>query len=112
VSSEERERIKALEQEVKVLRRANEIMRTTNAFPVPSAHRRRVDPPFRPGLAVRYSERLTEADVESSVGNRGDSDDNVLAETINGLYRAELIHRRVHWKTRQSLKLATLEWVA
>jgi len=38
--------------------------------------------------------------------------DNALAETINGLYKAELIHRRAPWKTREALKLATLEWVA
>jgi len=63
-------------------------------------------------LSIRYSERLAEAGVEPSVGSRGDSYDNALAETINGLYKAELIHRRAPWKTRQSLELATLEWVA
>lgn len=47
----------------------------------------------------------------SAVGSRGDSYDNALAETINGLYKAELIHRRT-WKTRESVELATLEWVA
>jgi len=41
-----------------------------------------------------------------------DSDDNALAETINGLYKAELIHRRAPWKTNEALELATLEWVA
>jgi len=63
-------------------------------------------------VSIRYSERLAEAGVEPSVGSRGDSYDNALAETINGLYKAELIHRRAPWKTRQSLELATLEWVA
>jgi len=63
-------------------------------------------------LSIRYSERLMEAGVEPSVGSKGDSYDNALAETINGLYKAELIHRRAPWKTRQSLELATLEWVA
>jgi len=63
-------------------------------------------------LSIRDSERLAEAGVKPSVGSRGDSDDNALAETINGLYKAELIHRRAPWKTRQSLELATLEWVA
>jgi len=63
-------------------------------------------------LSIRYSERLAEAGVEPSVGSRGDSYDNALAETINGLYKAELIHRRAPWKTRESLELATLEWVA
>ncbi|WP_176343174.1 IS3 family transposase, partial [Paraburkholderia bryophila] len=62
-------------------------------------------------VSIRYSERLTEAGIEPSVGSRGDSYDNALAETINGLYKAELIHRRT-WKTRESVELATLEWVA
>jgi transposase InsO family protein len=63
-------------------------------------------------VSIRYSERLSEAGVEPSVGSRGDSYDNALAETINGLYKTELIHRRAPWKTRQTLELATLEWVA
>jgi len=63
-------------------------------------------------VSIRYSERLAEAGVEPSVGSRGDSYDNALAETINGLYKAELIHRRAPWKTREALELATLEWVA
>ena len=62
-------------------------------------------------VSIRYSERLMEAGVEPSVGSKGDSYDNALAETINGLYKAELIHRRGAWKTRESLELATLEWV-
>ena len=49
---------------------------------------------------------------EPSVGSCGDSYDNALAETINGLYKAELIHRRGPWKTREAVELATLEWVA
>jgi putative transposase len=63
-------------------------------------------------VSIRYSERLAEAGIEPSVGSRGDSYDNALAETINGLYKAELIHRRAPWKTKQSLELATLEWVS
>ncbi|MFS8978904.1 IS3 family transposase [Cupriavidus necator] len=63
-------------------------------------------------VSIRYSERLAEAAIEPSVGSRGDSYDNALAETINGLYKAELIHRRTTWKTRESVELATLEWVA
>lgn len=62
-------------------------------------------------LSIRYSERLAEAGIEPSVGSRGDSYDNALAETINGLYKAELIHRRGPWKTRTSVEMATLEWV-
>lgn len=46
------------------------------------------------------------------MGSKGDSCDNALAETINGLYKAELIHRRAPWKTRETVELATLEWVS
>jgi putative transposase len=63
-------------------------------------------------VSIRYTERLGEAGIEPSVGSRGDSYDNALAETINGLYKAEVIHRRGPWKTRASVELATLEWVA
>jgi hypothetical protein len=63
-------------------------------------------------VSIGYSERLAEAGVEPSVGSNGDSYDNALAETINGLYKAELIHRRAPWKTREAVELATLEWVA
>ena len=61
---------------------------------------------------IRYSERLAEADIATSVVSKGDSYDNALAETINGLYKAELIHRRAPWKTKESLEFATLEWVS
>ena len=63
-------------------------------------------------ISIRYSERLAEAGIAPSVGSKGDSYDNALAETINGLYKAELIHRRGPWKTRESVELATLEWVS
>ena len=63
-------------------------------------------------VSILYTERLAEAGIEPSVGSRGDSYDNALAETINGLYKAELIHRRAPWKTKEALELATLEWVA
>jgi len=62
-------------------------------------------------VSIRYTERLAEAGIEPSVGSKGDSYDNALAETINGLYKAEVIHRR-SWKTREAVELATLEWVA
>ncbi|WP_088501463.1 IS3 family transposase [Burkholderia ubonensis] len=62
-------------------------------------------------VSIRYSERLAEAGIEPSVGSRGDSYDDALVETINGLYKTELIHRRPR-KTRESVELATLEWVA
>jgi len=63
-------------------------------------------------VSIRYTERLAEAGIEPSVGSRGDSYDNALAETINGLYKAELIHRRAPWKSREAVEIATLEWVA
>ena len=63
-------------------------------------------------VSIRYSERLAEAGIEPSVGSKGDSYDNALAETINGLYKTELIHHRAPWKTKESLELATLEWVS
>ena len=63
-------------------------------------------------VSIRYTERLAEAGIEPSVGSKGDSYDNALAETINGLYKAELIHRRAPWKAKESVELATLEWVS
>ncbi len=63
-------------------------------------------------VSIRYTERLAQAGIEPSVGSRGDSYDNALAETINGLFKAEVIHRRGPWKSRESVELATLEWVA
>jgi len=62
-------------------------------------------------VSIRYTERLAEAGIEPSVGSRGDSYDNALAETINGLYKTELIYKRAPWKTREAVELATLEWV-
>lgn len=50
--------------------------------------------------------------MQPSVGSKGDSCDNALAETINGLCKAESIHRRAPWKTKECLELATLEWVS
>ena len=55
---------------------------------------------------------MAEAGIEPSVGSKGDSYDNALAETINGLYKTEVIHRRGPWKTMECVELATLEWVA
>lgn len=63
-------------------------------------------------VSIRYSERLGEAGIEPSVGSKGDSYDNALAETINGLYKAEIIHRRGPWKSKEAVELATLEWVS
>jgi transposase InsO family protein len=62
-------------------------------------------------LSIRYTERLAEAGIEPSVGSVGDSYDNALAETINGLYKAEVIHRRGPWRNFDAVEYATLEWV-
>jgi putative transposase len=62
-------------------------------------------------LAIRYTERLAEAGAVTSVGSRGDSYDNALAETIIGLYKTELIRRRSPWKGIDDVEYATLEWV-
>ena len=62
-------------------------------------------------VSIRYTERLAEAGVEPSVGSVGDSYDNALAETINGLYKAEVIHRRGPWRSVEAVEFATLEWV-
>jgi transposase InsO family protein len=62
-------------------------------------------------LSIRYTERLAEAGIEPSVGSVGDSYDNALAETINGLYKAEVIWRRGPWRTMEAVEFATLEWV-
>jgi putative transposase len=62
-------------------------------------------------LSIRYTERLAEAGAVASVGSRGDSFDNALAETIIGLYKTELIRRRGPWKGIDQVEYATLEWV-
>ena len=60
---------------------------------------------------ARYTERLAEAGIEPSVGSVGDSYDSALAESINGLYKAEVIHRRGPWRSLEAVEFATLEWV-
>ena len=62
-------------------------------------------------VSIRYTERLAAAGIEPSVGSVGDSFDNALAETINGLYKAEVIHRRGPWRSFEAVEFATLEWV-
>ena len=62
-------------------------------------------------VGIRYTERLAEAGIEPSVGSVGDSYDNALAETINGLYKAEVIHRRGPWRSFETVEFATLTWV-
>ena len=69
--------------------------------------------PVEPGqyLSIRYTERLAEAGAQPSVGSIGDSYDNALAETIIGLYKTEVIHRRGPWRSLDAVEYATLEWV-
>jgi putative transposase len=62
-------------------------------------------------LAIRYTERLADAGVTGSVGSKGDSYDNALAETVNGLYKAELIERRGPWQSIERVELETAAWV-
>jgi putative transposase len=62
-------------------------------------------------VSIRYTERLAKAGIEPSVGSVGDAYDNALAETINGLYKAEVIRRRSSWKTMEDVELETLKWV-
>jgi putative transposase len=69
--------------------------------------------PVEPGqyTAIRYANRLLDAGALASIGSVGDSYDNALAETIIGLYKAELIRRRGPWKGIDQVEYATLEWV-
>ena len=62
-------------------------------------------------MSIKHTERLAEAGIEPSVGRVGDSYDNALAETINGLYKTELIRRRGPWRSFEAVEFATLEWV-
>ena len=62
-------------------------------------------------LSIRYTERVAETGAVRSVGSRGDSYDNALAETVNGLYKTELIRRRGPWRSLEQVELATAEWV-
>ena len=62
-------------------------------------------------VSIKYTERLAEAGIEPSVGSVGDSYDNALAETVIGLFKTEVIHRRGPWRSREAVEFATLEWV-
>jgi putative transposase len=63
-------------------------------------------------LSIRYTERLAEAGIEPSVGSRGDSYDNALAESVIGLFKTELIRQTGPWRGLDDVEYATLEWVA
>ncbi len=62
-------------------------------------------------LSIRYTERLMEMGVEQSVGSKGDSYDNAMAESIIGLFKAEIIHRRGPWRNLDQVEYAVLEWI-
>ena len=62
-------------------------------------------------VSIRYTERLAEAGIETSVGSVGDSYDNALAETIIGLFKTEVIHPRGPWRNLEHVEFATLEWI-
>jgi putative transposase len=62
-------------------------------------------------LSIRYTVRLAEAGIEPSMGSKGDSYDNALAETIIGLFKTEIIRRRGPWRSLEDVEFATLEWV-
>ena len=62
-------------------------------------------------VSIKYTARPAQAGIEPSTGSVGDSDDNALAETINGLSKAEVIHRRGPWRSFEAVEYATLEWV-
>ena len=96
--------------------------RTPTSSSMPSNRRSMTEPASRGGLvhhsdrgsqyvSIKYTERLAEAGIEPSVGSVGDCYDNALAETINGLYKAEVIHRRGPWRNFEAVEFATLEWV-
>jgi putative transposase len=62
-------------------------------------------------VSIKYTERLAEAGIQPSVGSVGDSYDNALAETVIGLFKTELVHRRGPWRSLEAVEFATLEWV-
>lgn len=62
-------------------------------------------------MSIRYTERLAQANIDASVGSIGDSYDNAMAETINGLYKTEVIRHRGPWRSIEEVEFATLEWV-
>ena len=62
-------------------------------------------------LSIRYTERLAEAGIEPSVGSKGDSYDNALAESVIGLFKTEVIRRRGPWRSLEDVEFAVLEWV-
>lgn len=80
------------------------------ALPVDRVLQRPIE--FTQYLAIRYTDRLLEAGIDPSVGSRGDAYDNALAESINALYKAEVIYQEGTWKGLEDVEYATLAWVA
>ena len=70
-------------------------------------------PPIESGqyTSFRYSDRLAEVGIAASVGSKGDSYDNAMAESLNGTYKSELVTLHGPWRTRAALELATIEWI-
>ncbi len=96
--------------------RGKPVRTTVSDKAAPAGASGRLDPPQRPiesaqYVSIKYTERLAQVEIEPSFGSVGDSYDNALAETINGLYKAEVIHRRGPWRTFEAVEFATLEWV-
>jgi len=101
-------KLKALERENRELWQANEILPKASAYFALAVHH---SDRGSQHVSIRYTEHLAEAGIEPSVGSVGDSYDNALAETINGLYKAEVIHRRGPWRSFEAVEFATLTWV-
>ncbi|MFM0514978.1 transposase [Paraburkholderia sp. RL17-373-BIF-A] len=97
-STQEQDRLKELEREVRELRAQQDGLIHHSDRGVQY-------------VSIRYTDRPVDAGIEPSVGSVGDSYDNALAETINGLCKAEVIHRLGPWRNLRAVEMATLEWV-
>ena len=86
--------------------------RSTIVGPAPRRSRSCITVELGHYLSIRYTDRLTAAGIDASVGSTGDSYDNALAESVIGLYKTEEIRRRGPWKGLEDVEFATLEWVA
>ena len=116
LTTDERERLKALERENRELRRANEILKSASALAI---WRRRGEvgglvhhsDRGSQDLSIRYTERLAEGGIAPSVGSVGDSYDNAMAESVIGLYKTQVIRRRGPGRGSTRLSTARFEWV-
>lgn len=105
VTTEMADRLRALERENQELKQANEIQRKAFVYFALAELDRKSQ-----FLPIKYTERLAETGIAPSVGSAGNSYDNALAETINGLLKAEVVHRRGPWRSFDAVEYATLEW--